>query len=555
MRLCPRLLSASFVIWFALCVGCVARTEAQDRPLPVSADELQTLTFSNLIVRVTGESWIGVADAELRVKILEHLRKRGYPALGAESLVFNRDKGEQAKFLLGGTLTRVDCNPKGSPKDRLCRVEIKWELFDEAEERVVYTMVARSSVAHLNLTHAGAKQSAGEQLILSALDSLLKRPRFVESLKKGPAQTQVASEYRPATFRTCSSGLRPMPASANSVLSATVLVQTPRGFGSGSMISPDGLVLTAAHVVRDAGSVEIKLISGQVLPAKVVRLHKGEDVALLYASVPSDADCIPLRAEAPQVGEEIYAIGSPASKELAFTLTRGIVSGTREIEGVRYLQTDASVNPGNSGGPLIDGQGQVLGVVSWKIVGSDTEGLAFGVPVLAAQSALAVTPGSSTDASLRSSAPTSQAARAAFEDKPDAMPVVDPEGDRVRAQRLQASKARKRSSELRALRRKATPPYVKLLKFGGAALLSAGALGVMSSWLSARDDSITYDEYTQQRLINDLSWGGVIVGAGCVTAGLFLTPKVTLPDERPKSKRVQVAAGLGLGSASLTVTY
>ena len=76
----------------------------------------------------------------------------------------------------------------------------------------------------------------------------------------------------------------------------------------------------------------------------------------------------------------MFAIGAPVDDRLSGSVSRGIVSGYPELEGKRLLQTDAAVNPGNSGGPILSETGEVLGVVSSKYFGVGVEGLGFAVP-------------------------------------------------------------------------------------------------------------------------------------------------------------------------------
>jgi S1-C subfamily serine protease len=91
--------------------------------------------------------------------------------------------------------------------------------------------------------------------------------------------------------------------------------------------------------------------------------------------------CVPVARVAPEVGIEVFAIGSPLGSGLEFSVSKGIVSGARRVDDMRFLQTDASVNPGNSGGPLLDLAGEVVAIISWKIAAQGLEGLGFGVPV------------------------------------------------------------------------------------------------------------------------------------------------------------------------------
>jgi len=526
-------------------LSLVGAATATSDPIVVSKDELKSLTFAKLIVRVPGEDWIGASDDALRVRVIEHLRRRGYPALGAESLVFDQDESERANFVLGGTVTEAKCDGDiERTVDRRCRIQISWELLSRAEGRVVYTLKSYGVASGLNFTQSQAAQNSVTLLVVRAVDSLLARPKFVAVLKKD-SKAGSRSTFKPAVFRECSVAARPMPASASAVLSASVLVETPDGFGSGAFISPDGLVLTATHVVRGA-TTTIRLVTGQTLPAAVVRIHEEQDVALLYAQVPGDVDCLALRADFPVVGDEVFAIGSPASKQLAFTLTRGIISGTREIDGVRYLQTDASINPGNSGGPMIDAEGRAVAVVSWKIVGEGMEGIAFGVPTEAARNALGLSSGAKTDEALRVVA--GGEAKALIQDNPDRAPTVESEDEERRAVKEQRSGAR-------AKRWHDTPAYVKALGFGGGALVATGSALVLLSWASFHADSDTRAQYETQRMRNDIGWVMAAAGAACVGVALILRPSLAASKASTSRAALRLEASMGVGAGVVRVRY
>ncbi len=124
----------------------------------------------------------------------------------------------------------------------------------------------------------------------------------------------------------------------------------------------------------------VALSNGLTFEATVEALDKPADVALL--KIPgSSHQCVVLRASDPiELGSEIYAVGSPLTDELTGTVTRGIVSGHPTFEGQSLIQTDAAVNSGNSGGPIFDKQGQIVGIVTSKLFGFGVEGVAFAVP-------------------------------------------------------------------------------------------------------------------------------------------------------------------------------
>src|SRR5258706_3297640 len=156
------------------------------------------------------------------------------------------------------------------------------------------------------------------------------------------------------------------------------------GLGSGFIISSDGLILTNAHVVRDAQEVTVKLADRRELKAKVLGADPATDIAVLRVH----ASALPTvkfgDPKALQVGDYVLAIGAPFGFDQS--ATAGIVSAKgRSLPGdayVPFIQTDAAVNPGNSGGPLFDAAGNVVGINAQ--IYSQTggyQGLAFAIPI------------------------------------------------------------------------------------------------------------------------------------------------------------------------------
>ena len=166
-------------------------------------------------------------------------------------------------------------------------------------------------------------------------------------------------------------------------------VQT--GAGSGVIISEDGYIITNTHVITDestgavADTITVRLTDGNTYPADVVGYDSDADIAIikiaatgLTAAQCGDSDKL-------TVGEELLVVGNPLG-ELGGTVTNGIVSATeREIEvnGVKMnlIQTNAAVNPGNSGGGMFNMKGQLVGIVNAKSSGTGIEGLGFAIPI------------------------------------------------------------------------------------------------------------------------------------------------------------------------------
>jgi len=157
-----------------------------------------------------------------------------------------------------------------------------------------------------------------------------------------------------------------------------------KGVGSGFIVSPDGYILTNAHVVDDASEVTVKLTDEREFKAKVIGVDRRTDVAL----VKIDAKDLPVvrigEASKSKVGEWVAAIGSPFGLEN--TVTAGIISAkSRSLPDENYvpfIQTDVAINPGNSGGPLFNMAGEVIGINSqiYSRTGGYM-GLSFAVPI------------------------------------------------------------------------------------------------------------------------------------------------------------------------------
>ncbi len=173
--------------------------------------------------------------------------------------------------------------------------------------------------------------------------------------------------------------------------------QDVEGIGSGFIINEDGYILTNYHVVELAISnntkdVTVILSTGEEIAAKVVNYDQNRDIAMVKLV---DGTKVPAVVELGDsdglyVGQEVVAIGTPLGKNFAQTLTKGIVSGVNRnltTEGGNtgdYIQTDTAINSGNSGGPLINTKGEVIGINTAKLSGqSETtiEGMGFAIPI------------------------------------------------------------------------------------------------------------------------------------------------------------------------------
>jgi S1-C subfamily serine protease len=168
---------------------------------------------------------------------------------------------------------------------------------------------------------------------------------------------------------------------------AVVLVENGNSRGTAFFVTPDTL-LTNVHVIHGAMSVTIRRNDGSTTTARVDRQAADYDVAVLQISnpLPAQATIRLISALNARAGGEVIAIGS-ALGMLQNTVTRGIVSAVRKSGNAMLIQTDAAVNPGNSGGPLLDRKGNAIGITTMGF--TERQGLSFAVAIDHAQALLA----------------------------------------------------------------------------------------------------------------------------------------------------------------------
>ena len=174
-----------------------------------------------------------------------------------------------------------------------------------------------------------------------------------------------------------------------SVVSISCTAPAGPSTGTGLVVSGDGYIVTNCHVIENATAVELLFQDGRQLPARVVGTDAVSDLAVLYVEA---TDLTPAQfgdSASVRVGDTVVAIGDPLGSQLRGTMTDGIISAiNRDIpvsgRTMTLLQTNAALNAGNSGGPLINCYGQVIGINTMKIgddlSGAGVEGLGFAIP-------------------------------------------------------------------------------------------------------------------------------------------------------------------------------
>ncbi len=183
---------------------------------------------------------------------------------------------------------------------------------------------------------------------------------------------------------------------APSIVCVLTQTQTASGIGSGIIASEDGYIFTNSHVINDSRDVAVTVLlhDGREYNAAIVGFDKITDLAVLKIDAAGLTPAVFGDSDDLVVGEVVYAIGNPSGVQYASSMTNGIVSGLNRpvsysnTANMTYIQTNAAISPGNSGGALVNEYGQVVGITSSKISGVSYEGINFAIPTARAKAIL-----------------------------------------------------------------------------------------------------------------------------------------------------------------------
>ena len=317
----------------------------------------------------------------------EILKQYGYQALGVENALFGQDNSAKAQYQLGATVTAVKYNTYAPLAGNFSESELSvdWQLLDSYSKQIVMTYSTIGYGKTKGMTNSCMLDSFADafrkMLIGSSLSQILGQDGDdVPSTGASPPEI--------IEVRNSPTSALELPEDMEKAMSAVVLIKVGQTQGSGVIVSPDGYVLTAEHVVSGTDDALLILRDDKEVNARVVRHDANQDVALLKMEG-SDFPVLSVKIGGiPSIGEDVFIIGTPL--KLSFTVSKGVVSGVRDNpeRNIQWVQTDGAINPGNSGGPMINKHGEVIGIVSWKY--TSQEGLSFAAAVTGIEDKLGI---------------------------------------------------------------------------------------------------------------------------------------------------------------------
>jgi len=349
----------------------------------------------------------------IRETFHDALESQGYDVVGSLNIAFEADDEiERAEYSVVAKVKEVQLEMCQNDLDVILLffttrsgingkifMSVDWSVYDALHRKVVYKTTTQGYAKHLSPNKEGLALLFTDAFEM-ATHNLGSDQQFHDLVVNGvPPEGWRKEKWRSDRFESRPSKYDPLEdvTISNPSLSTTPFSKTAEqgrkvavmpqkfGHGSGFFITKQGHILTNAHVVGQAQ--RIRLVTAdkkEKLIAEVLRVDKMRDVALLKLEErPEDYEIttLPIRTEWPAVGEDVYAIGAPQShKKLQDTLTKGIVSAHRErmkFLGTRqnFIQSDVAIHPGNSGGPVLDSNGNIIGIAVGIYATTDGNGM------------------------------------------------------------------------------------------------------------------------------------------------------------------------------------
>lgn len=264
---------------------------------------------------------------------------------------------------------------------------VEWQVFSQSLKKVVYT-TRTEGVARLDDPSMMAAQLLVNNAFASSVSNLAAEAAFLDIVSRDATLYAIADrETRPAPLLVPEVPLfdAPLADHAPEVRRAVATIDNGLSHGSGVYITPS-LLLTNYHVVEGRDTVLVRDLGGDWQRGEVLRRDRRRDVALVQTTS-GGHPFLPIRMDPLRLTEDVFAIGTPRLRGLAGTVTRGAVSGfPRNDDGLPDIQADVAVNPGNSGGALVDGRGNLVGLTYAGFATADggRTGLNLFIPIASA---------------------------------------------------------------------------------------------------------------------------------------------------------------------------
>ena len=340
--------------------------------------------------------------ADLRETFNQTFEDHGYKVAGKKT--FALEQADAGDLSLGAAIMDIKMmtcadytNSSASFAQTSTYIKIKWTVFDNLARKVVFeTTTEGADYGFTKPARTNGESESASLAFRQAIENLLANQEFSDILL---ADSVLEAGYSDDNVKlddmriTHGNPKTKFVSKTPLIEKASVTVRTAGGHGSGFVISNPGYVLTNHHVIGQHREV-IVIIGEEEQRASVVRSHPGRDVALLKLEKSFTSRPLQINPNQVNLGEEIYVVGTPLDERLSFSISRGIISARRTLDQRNYYQTDAAVNPGNSGGPVFNSAGNVIGITVAGLFTNDggSKNINYVIPIMDALKALEIEP-------------------------------------------------------------------------------------------------------------------------------------------------------------------
>lgn len=268
---------------------------------------------------------------------------------------------------------------------------VEWQIYSGLERKVI-AKVRTDSVFTIKKSRTGAIAALSEGAFAINARKFLASPEFRSAFigaARAPEPIAKLPGLKPIPYVNRNTG----PSTISDGIGAVVALISGGSHGSGFLIDASGLLLTNHHVVGQSKYLKVRWSDGVETLGEVIRSDPRRDVALVKTD-PRGRAPLKLSGKIPASGEDVYAIGAPIEQTLQSSVTKGVVSATRVRDGLNFIQSDVTINGGNSGGPLLDKDANVVGVCVSGLGTADGAlvGINFFIPLRDALEFLALEP-------------------------------------------------------------------------------------------------------------------------------------------------------------------
>ena len=343
------------------------------------------------IYNPVNRSWSGGRQAQevspYLVPFKAELERAGYKVVNPEDNLFDQEAGsadyEAAAVITDARIEGCMSNgayftESGSVRGN-ASIKIDWQLYSRIKKQVV-ARVSTSGATKLEKSVVGGVQRLVVEAFAANARELAANADFRAALSAPKAFTAGFQIPGQQSKITLTGSLKAGPHKIADATGSVVTILTGTGSGSGVLLSSDGYILTDAHVVGDDKNVRVRWSDGFETLATVERVSKNRDVAIIKTNA-RDRTPLAIKRGVVTPGQRVYAIGSPRGKDFQGTVSSGVISADRVLDGLRYIQSDTMVSHGSSGGPLLDESGAVIGITDIGIQNDGPAGLNLFTPI------------------------------------------------------------------------------------------------------------------------------------------------------------------------------